>query len=104
MQQPLQQAAEPLPVEVLAIAERTVERFDSNKKDNEDIDAGSAHDLAPVLLQLYQQRHDAAVRCWILNLVDEMVRLGFYRVDEVLQEHVEALTQQSELSSIGSSS
>ena len=100
----LQQAEEPLPVEVLAIAERTVERFSSRAEDDQDIDPGSAHDLAPVLLRLYQQRHDAAMRGRILNLVDEMIRLGFYGVDEVLQEHVEALPQRSELSSIGSSS
>ena len=82
----LQEARLPVPIEVCDLAERAVATYGS-KASSVHYRAGAADRLARLMVRLYGQTNDRAVRTRVLNAIDDMIREGFMGVDEQLEQH-----------------
>ena len=80
----LQETRRPLPAELCDVAERAVEAYGSKAASIQFAEAGVAHDLAPLMVRLHEESSDPAMRKRILDVIDDMVRAGFYGIDEQL--------------------
>lgn len=82
----LQEAQRPLPDEVCSLAERVVEAYGPKAALIQYREAGAAYHLAPLLLRLHGQTSDSVLKERILNVIDDMIRAGFWGADEQLKQ------------------
>ena len=82
----LKDARRPLPAEVCVVAERALAAFGSKETSIQNEEAGVAGELAVLMVRLHEQTSDPVFRERILNTIDEMIRSGFYGIDEQLRQ------------------
>lgn len=82
----LQDARTSLPAEVCELAEQAVSAYGPKAASIQFAEAAAAHYLAPVMVRLHEETHDSVFRGRILDAIDEMVRAGFYGIDEQLKQ------------------
>ena len=82
----LKEARRPLPVEICTLAERMVGAYGIRAASVENREAGAAYMLAPLLVRLHEQTDDPLLRERILDVIDEMLRVGFWGIDEQLRQ------------------
>ena len=82
----LKEARRPLPAEVCTLAEQMVRAYGTRAASVQNRQAGAAHMLAPLLVRLHEQTDDPSLRERILNVIDEMLRVGFWGIDEQLRQ------------------
>ena len=47
-------------------------------------EAGVAYTLAPLMVRLYEEMSDPILRERVLDVIDDMIRAGFFGIDEKL--------------------
>lgn len=82
----LREARRPLPAELCTLAERMVGAYGTKASSVENREAGAARMLAPLLVRLHEQTDDSLLRERILNVIDEMLRVGFWGIGEQLHQ------------------
>ena len=82
----LREARRPLPAEVCTLAERVVGAYGTKAASVKNREAGAVYMLAPVLVRLHEQTGDPLLRERVLNVIDDMVRAGFWGIDEQLRQ------------------
>ena len=82
----LKEARRPLPAEICTLAEQMVRAYGTRAASVENRQAGAAHMLAPLLVRLHEQASDPLLRERILNVIDEMLQVGFWGIDEQLRQ------------------
>jgi hypothetical protein len=82
----LKDARRPLPAEVCVVAERALAAFGSKETSIQNEEAGVAGELAVLMVRLHEQTNDPVLRQRVLNTIDEMIRAGFYGIDEQLRQ------------------
>ena len=82
----LQEAQRPLPREVCDLAERAVTAYGAKAASIQFAEAGDASELSKLLVRLHEETSDRALRKRILNAIDEMMRAGFYGLDDQLKQ------------------
>lgn len=85
----LRESQRPLPVELCDLADRAVLAFGSKAASFQFREAGAAHDLSPLMVRLHEETSDPALRERVLDVIDKMVRAGFYGLDEQLRTQYE---------------
>ena len=85
----LRESQRPLPVELCDLADRAVLAFGSRAASFQFKEAGAAHDLSPLMVRLHEETSDPALRERVLDLIDKMVRAGFYGLNEQLRKQYE---------------
>ena len=68
------------------IAERALAAFGFKATSIQNEEAGVAGDLAVLMVRLHEQTNDPVLRERVLNTIDEMIRSGFYGIDEQLRQ------------------
>ena len=81
----LKEARRPLPAEVCDLAEHAIAAFGLKAASIQYAEAGAAGELAVLMVRLHEQTNDPIVRERVLNTMDEMIRTGFYGIDEQLR-------------------
>ena len=81
----LKEARRPLPAEVCDLAEHAIAAFGLRAASIQYAEAGAAGELAVLMVRLHEQTNDPIVRERVLNTMDEMIRTGFYGIDEQLR-------------------
>ena len=76
-----------LPAEICMVAERALATFGLKATSIQYEEAGAAGELAVLMVRLHEQTNDPILRERVLNIIDEMTRLGFYGIDEQLSQH-----------------
>ena len=82
----LKDARQPLPAEVYTLAERALEAFGFKAASIQNEEAGVAGELAALMVRLHEQTNDPVLRARVLTLIDQMIRSGFYGIDEQLRQ------------------
>jgi len=82
----LQEAQLPLPAELCDLAERAVVVFGDRASSIRLGEGGDAHELSELMVRLYEETHDDALRTRALDSIDDMVRAGFIGIDDRLSE------------------
>ena len=82
----LKDARQSLPAEVCTLAERALEAFGFKAASIQNEEAGVAGELAALMVRLHEQTNDPVLRQRVLNTIDEMIRAGFYGIDEQLRQ------------------
>ena len=82
----LKDARQPLPAEICTLTERALEAFGSKVASIQYEEAGVAGELAALMVRLHEQSHDPVLRKRVLTIIDQMIRSGFYGIDEHLRE------------------
>ncbi len=82
----LKDARRPLPAEVCTLAEQMVRAYGTSAASVETRQAGAANMLAPLLVRLHEQTSDPLLRERILNVIDDMLRVGFWGIDEQIRQ------------------
>ena len=80
----LKESRRPLPPELCDVGKSAVAAYGSKAASIQFAEAGVAHDLAPLMVRLHEESSDPALRKRILDVIDDMVRAGFYGIDEQL--------------------
>jgi len=80
----LKESRHPLPPELCDVGKSAVAVYGSKAASIQFAEAGVAHDLAPLMVRLHEESSDPALRTRVLDVIDEMVRAGFYGIDEQL--------------------
>ena len=80
----LKEARAPLPIEVCDLAERAVHTYVSKTASAQFSIVGIASDLSTLMIRLYEETSDPSIKKRILDTLDEMVRAGFFGIDEEL--------------------
>ena len=83
----LKEASVSLPFEVCNLAEYAVARYGHKAGSPQFEEAGVSHDLAPLLMRLYEEARDRGFRSRVLSILDEMLKSGFYGVEAQLRRH-----------------
>lgn len=83
----LERSSVQLPDVVLRLTERFIEVSGRDASNISTAAAGDASSVSKLIVRLYTQSTDEAVRTRCLDLIDEMERLAFYGIDEQLKEH-----------------
>ena len=81
----LKEARRPLPAEVCDLAEHAIAAFGLKAASIQYAEVGAAGELAVLMVRLHEQTNDPMVRERVLNTMDEMIRAGFYGIDEQLR-------------------
>ena len=81
----LKEARRPLPAEVCDLAEHAIAAFGLKAASIQYAEAGAAGELAVLMVRLHEQTNDPIVRERVLDTMDEMIRTGFYGIDEQLR-------------------
>ena len=76
-----------LPAEICMVAERALATFGLKATSIQYEEAGAAGELAVLMVRLHEQTNDPILRERVLNIIDEMTRLGFYGIDDQLSQH-----------------
>ena len=82
----LKDARHPLPAEICTLAERAVAAFGSRAASMQYEEAGVAGELGALMIRLHEQTSDPVLRERVLTIIDQMIRSGFYGIDEQLRE------------------
>ena len=82
----LKDARRPLPAELCTLAERALEAFGSKAASIQNEEAGFAGELAALMVRLHEQTNDPVLRERILTIIDQMIRLGSYGIDDQLRQ------------------
>ena len=82
----LKDARQPLPAEICTLTERALEAFGSKVASIQYEEAGVAGELAALMVRLHEQSHDPVLRERVLTIINQMIRSGFYGIDEKLRE------------------
>jgi len=82
----LREAQEPLPAELCALSDRAVVAFGDRASSIRFGEGGDAHELSELMVRLYEETNDDAVRTRALDAIDEMVRAGFIGIDDRLRD------------------
>ena len=69
------------------VAERALATFGLKATSIQYEEAAAAGELAILMVRLHEQTNDPVFRERVLNIIDEMIRLGFYGIDEQLSQH-----------------
>ena len=80
----LKDARLPLPAEVCDLAERAVAAYGFKASSIQFKEAGVAYTLAPLMVRLYEETSDPILRERVLDVIDDMIRAGFFGIDEKL--------------------
>ena len=80
----LQESRRPLPAELCDVGERAVAAYGSKAASIQFAEAGVAHGLSPLMVRLHEESSDPLLRKRILDVIDSMVRAGFYGINEQL--------------------
>ena len=80
----LARSYEELPPEVCELAEKVVNVYGTKGGDPRLREAAVASKLVPLTLRLHEQTRDADLRRRVLDVIDEMLRVGFMEVSEHL--------------------
>ena len=83
----LKDSRRPLPAEICMVAERALATFGLKATSIQYEEAAAAGELAILMVRLHEQTNDPVLRERVLNIIDEMIRLGFYGIDEQLSQH-----------------
>ena len=86
-------AQRPLPAEVCTLAERALAAFGYKAASFQNEEAGVSGELAVLMVRLHEQTNDPELRERVLNTIDEMIRSGFYGIDEQLRRQYDAEQQ-----------
>ena len=81
----LKEARRPLPAEICDLAENAIAAFGLKASSIQHEEAGVAENLAVLMVRLHEQTNDPMLRERVLNTIDEMIRAGFYGIDEQLR-------------------
>ena len=82
----LKDARQPMPAEICTLAERALEAFGSKAASIQYEEAGVAEELAALMVRLHEQTNDPVLRERVLTTIDQMIRSGFYGIDEQLRQ------------------
>ena len=82
----LREAKLPLPAELCDLAERAVVAFGDRAASIRFGEGGDAHGLSELMVRLYEETNDDAVRTRALDAIDDMVQAGFIGIDDRLRE------------------
>ena len=82
----LQKAQRALPPEVCDLAEHAVAAYGAKAASFQFAEAGDAGQLSKLLIRLHEETSDRALRKRILDAIDEMLRAGFYGLDDQLKQ------------------
>ena len=82
----LKNARQPLPVDVCTLAESALEAIGFKAASIQNAEAGVAADLAALMVRLHEQTNDPVLQERVLTIIDQMIRSGFYGIDEQLRE------------------
>ena len=82
----LQEAEESLPAELCDLAEQAVVAFGDRASSIRFGEGGDAHELSELMVRLYEETNDDAIRTRALDAIDDMVQAGFIGIDERLRE------------------
>lgn len=85
----LRNTQQPLPIELCDLAERAVLAYGSKASSIHFKEAGVAHNLSPLMVRLHEETSEPALRKRILDVIDKMVRAGFYGLNEQLRKQYE---------------
>ena len=80
----LKDARLPLPAEVCDLAERAVAAYGFKASSIQSKEAGVAYTLAPLMVRMYEETSDPILRERVLDVIDDMIRAGFFGIDEKL--------------------
>ena len=82
----LERSHEPLPTEVCDLAERAVVAYGQKAGDVRLRESAAAYDLAPLVMRLHEETDDSDLRRRVLDVIDDMLRLGFMGMSDRLGE------------------
>ena len=82
----LKDAQRSLPAELCTVAERAVATFGFKAASIQNEEAGVAGELAALMIRLHEQTSNPVLRERVLNTIDQMIRSGFYGIDEQLRQ------------------
>ena len=82
----LDKSHERLPPEVCELAEEVVRAYGAKGGDPRLREAAVAYRLAPLILRLHEETDDSELRRRVLDLIDEMLRVGFMGIGERLDQ------------------
>ena len=71
-----------LPVEVCDLAEHAVQTFGPKASSIQYEEAGIAEELATLMVRMHEETDDPVLRERVLDIIDDMIRAGFYGIDE----------------------
>ena len=83
----LEQSHERLPSEVCELAERVVEAYGPKGADPRLREAGAAYRLASLIIRLHEETKDREFRGRVLAVIDDMLRVGFMRMSDELEQY-----------------
>ena len=83
----LGQSHERLPSEVCDLAERVVAAYGPKGGDPRLREAGAAYRLAPLIIRLHEETEDREFRGRVLDVIDDMLRVGFMRMSDELERY-----------------
>ena len=90
----LREAHRSLPAEVCDFAERWIETSGTRASSFQFREGGVANNLSQIMVRLYEETFDDALRTRALNAIDDMVRVGFLGIDETAERKVSQLIGQ----------
>ena len=82
----LQEAQAPLPAELCDLVEQAVVAFGDRASSIRFREGGNAHELSQLMVRLYEETNDDAVKTRALDAIDDMVRAGFMGIDDRLHD------------------
>ena len=82
----LERSNDPLPAEVCDLAERAVAAYGPKAGDVRLRESAAAYDLAPLVMRLHEETDDSDLRRRVLDVIDDMLRLGFMGMSDRLGE------------------
>ena len=83
----LEQSRERLPSEVCKLAERVVKAYGPKGADFRLRKAGAVYGLAPLIIRLHEETEDPELRRRVLDVIDDMLRMGFMGMNDQLEKH-----------------
>ena len=85
----LQDAQRPLPAEVCDLAEYAVSAFGNRAASIANQEAGAAYELSTLMVRMHEEAGNSMSRRRVLDTIDDMIRAGFYGIDEQLRNQYE---------------
>ena len=76
-----------LPVEVCDLAEHAVQTLGPKASSIQYEEAGAAAELATLMVRMHEETDDPVLRERVLDIIDEMIRAGFYGIDDEVRNH-----------------
>ena len=83
----LEQSHTQLPSAVCKLAERAVDAYGPKGADFRLREAGAAYQLAPLIIRLHEETEYSDLRRRVLNVIDDMLRVGFMGMNDQLEKH-----------------